>query len=78
VPSEKEMIEDFLKSHADTPDRLPTIEEVDRAVEQPMEADPCVVAYLDARPELVELVRRLRRTDPSGPTNRLRPRPFSG
>jgi hypothetical protein len=40
--------------------RVPTLEEVYRAVEPPDEADAVVRRYIDTHPELVEMIRLLR------------------
>lgn len=37
----------------------PTIEAIHRALEQPAEADPTVVAYLDAHPDIGRVLRSL-------------------
>jgi hypothetical protein len=40
--------------------RVPTFADLDRALEQPEEADPLAVAYLNARPQLKALLQRTR------------------
>jgi hypothetical protein len=40
-------------------ERVPSIEEVKQAIEQPAEANPLVLAYIRNRPELVENIRTI-------------------
>jgi len=40
--------------------RVPTFADLDRALEQPEEADPLTVAYLNARPQLRALLQKTR------------------
>jgi hypothetical protein len=56
-------LDEFLKKDALPGGRLPTLEEVDRAIEQPDEANPETVAYIKARPELVRLLKRIRKLE---------------
>lgn len=54
--------DEFLKNRGLSDNQPPTIEEIDRAIEQPGEADPATVAYIRARPELAKIILRLKRT----------------
>jgi hypothetical protein len=60
MPPAENDLERYRKRSRFVEERLPTMEEVDRAIEQPAEADPLVVTYLQTHPELVEKIRSLR------------------
>lgn len=46
----------YLKPSRFAEERVPTLEEVQRAIERPAEASPSVLAYIRNRPELVEVI----------------------
>jgi len=60
MPTQNSELDKYLKRGRFADDRRPSLEELDRAIENPDEADPSVVAFLRARPELVDLIRRVK------------------
>jgi hypothetical protein len=56
-----DILEKYKKDNLPYGGRLPTMEEIDRAIEQPEEADEKMQRYLELRPEFVENWKRIKK-----------------
>lgn len=57
-------IQKYMKAHdGNGLVRIPTVQDIDRALEQPAEANLSTLEYIQARPQLIEQINKLKSGD---------------